>query len=27
MRGKFVTLEGVDGAGKSTHIEFIADSL
>src|SRR5467141_723893 len=27
MRGKFVTLEGVDGAGKSTHIEFIADTL
>jgi dTMP kinase len=27
VRGKFVTLEGVDGAGKSTHIEFIADSL
>lgn len=26
-RGKFVTLEGVDGAGKSTHIEFIADAL
>jgi dTMP kinase len=27
VRGKFVTLEGVDGAGKSTHVEFIADSL
>ena len=27
VRGKFVTLEGVDGAGKSTHIDFIADSL
>jgi dTMP kinase len=27
VRGKLVTLEGVDGAGKSTHIEFIADSL
>ena len=26
-RGKFITLEGVDGAGKSTHIEFIADAL
>jgi dTMP kinase len=24
---KFLTLEGVDGAGKSTHIEFIADAL
>jgi dTMP kinase len=23
--GKFVTLEGVDGAGKSTHLQFIAD--
>ena len=26
-RGKFVTLEGVDGAGKSTHLKFIADTL
>ena len=26
-RGKFVTLEGVDGAGKSTHVQFIADAL
>ena len=26
-RGRFVTLEGVDGAGKSTHIQFIADTL
>ena len=25
MRGKFLTLEGVDGAGKSTHVQFIAD--
>jgi dTMP kinase len=25
LRGKFVTLEGVDGAGKSTHQKFIAD--
>lgn len=24
-RGKFLTLEGVDGAGKSTHLQFIAD--
>ncbi|HYG32670.1 MAG TPA: dTMP kinase [Methylophilaceae bacterium] len=23
MRGKFITLEGVDGAGKSTHIPYI----
>jgi dTMP kinase len=27
MRGKFVTLEGVDGAGKSTHQKFVADLL
>ena len=26
-RGKFVTLEGVDGAGKSTHVQFIADEI
>jgi dTMP kinase len=26
MRGKFITLEGVDGAGKSTHLQFIADA-
>jgi dTMP kinase len=26
-RGRFVTLEGVDGAGKSTHVQFIADAL
>jgi len=25
MRGKFLTLEGVDGAGKSTHQKFVAD--
>lgn len=27
MRGKFVTLEGVDGAGKSTHLEWIAGRI
>ena len=26
-RGKFITLEGVDGAGKSTHLQFIADAV
>ena len=26
-RGKFITLEGVDGAGKSTHIPWIAQRL
>jgi dTMP kinase len=26
-RGKLITLEGVDGAGKSTHVGFIADRL
>jgi len=25
--GRFVTLEGVDGAGKSTHLQFIADAV
>src|SRR5919197_2364196 len=24
---KFLTLEGVDGAGKSSHIEYIADAI
>ncbi len=26
-RGRFITLEGVDGAGKSTHIQWIAACL
>jgi dTMP kinase len=26
-QGKFITLEGVDGAGKSTHLQFIADAV
>jgi dTMP kinase len=26
-RGKFITLEGIDGAGKSTHIGTVADLL
>jgi dTMP kinase len=26
-RGRFITLEGVDGAGKSTHVSLIVDSL
>jgi len=26
-RGRFITLEGVDGAGKSTHIPWIAERL
>lgn len=25
--GRFITLEGVDGAGKSTHVGFVADWL
>ena len=27
MRGKLITLEGVDGGGKSTHIEWLAQAL
>jgi dTMP kinase len=26
-RGLFITLEGVDGAGKSTHMQFVADAV
>jgi dTMP kinase len=26
-RGKFITLEGIDGAGKSTHVGTVADLL
>src|SRR5437868_6183395 len=26
-RGRLITLEGVDGAGKSTHLQFVADAI
>jgi dTMP kinase len=25
IRGKFITLEGIDGAGKSSHLEFVVE--
>lgn len=27
MNGKFITLEGIDGAGKSSHVEWLVDFL
>ncbi|MEI6838937.1 MAG: dTMP kinase, partial [Alcaligenaceae bacterium] len=27
QRGLFLTLEGVDGAGKSTHVQWLVDQL
>jgi dTMP kinase len=27
MRGKFITVEGIDGAGKSTHLAWLAQRL
>ncbi len=27
MSGKFITLEGIDGAGKSSHLDFIASRI
>jgi dTMP kinase len=26
-RGKFITVEGIDGAGKSSHLEFLCDHV